>query len=60
MRHARLTSTTTGALDVIMRDTIVRVESRRPPGVRSTSTTSSAPEVSAASIASVKYSDVTG
>ena len=43
-----------------MRDTMVRVESSSPPGVRKTSTTSSAPDVSAASMASVKYSDVIG
>jgi len=54
------TNTTTGARDVIIRDTILRVESSRPPGVRNTSTTSSAPDVSAASIASMKYSAVIG
>ena len=41
------TSTATGAREVIMRDTIVRVESSRPPGVRRMKTTRSAPEVSA-------------
>ena len=34
------TNTTTGARDVIMRETIVRVDSRSPPGVRRTKTTS--------------------
>ena len=54
------TNTTTGVRAVIIRDTMLRVESSRPPGVRNTSTTSSAPDVSAASIASMKYSAVIG
>jgi hypothetical protein len=54
------TKTTTGARDVIIRDTMLRVESSRPPGVRKTRTTSSAPEVSATSMASMKYSAVIG
>ncbi len=41
------TNTTTGARDVIMRETIVRVESSSPPGVRRTKTTTAAPDVSA-------------
>ena len=34
------TNTTTGARDVMMRETIVRVDSSSPPGVRRTKTTS--------------------
>ena len=44
------TNTTTGARDVMMRETIVRVDSSSPPGVRRTKTTSVAFEVSASSM----------
>ena len=50
------TKTTTGARDVIMRETIARVESSRPPGVRRMNTTTSAPDESAWLIVSMKYS----
>ena len=45
------TKTTTGARAAIMRDTIVRVESSRPPGVRSSITVTAAPVESARVIA---------
>src|SRR6188474_3121453 len=54
------TKTTTGARDVIMRDTIARVDSSSPPGVRRTNTTMSAPEVSDWLMTSVRYSAETG
>ena len=44
------TKTTTGVRAAIIRDTIVRVESSRPPGVRSTRTVTAAPVVSARAI----------
>ena len=47
------TNTTTGARDVISRETMSRVESSRPPGVRRTMTTTSAPRASAWVIASI-------
>jgi hypothetical protein len=50
------TKTTTGAREVIMRETIVRVESTSPPGVRRTKITASAPAVSASSMTLPRYS----
>jgi hypothetical protein len=54
------TNTTTGARDVMMRETMVRVDSRSPPGVRSTKTTSAAFEPSASSMTPVMYSAAIG
>src|SRR5437870_8891343 len=54
------TYTTTGAREVIMRETIARVESTRPPGVRRMNRTTEAPVVSAWSIAVVRNSDAIG
>ena len=54
------TNTTTGARDEMMRETIVRVDSSSPPGVRRTKTTSVAFEVSASSSAPVRYSAAIG
>ena len=54
------TKTTTGVRAAIIRDTIVRVDSRSPPGVRSTSTTTVAPLVSARVIASSTNSAAIG
>ena len=54
------TNTTTGARDAIIRETMSRVESSRPPGVRRTITTTSAPAASAWVIASSMYSAAMG
>jgi hypothetical protein len=54
------TNTTMGVRAAIMRDTMARVESSSPPGVRSTSTRTVAPEVSARAIASSTNSAATG
>ena len=54
------TNTTTGVRASIIRETIVRVESTRPPGVRSTNTTAAAPRASARSIAPTMNSAETG
>ena len=54
------TKIATGVLAAIMRETIARVESTSPPGVRSVNTTSVAPARSARSIVSIMYSAETG
>ena len=54
------TKIATGVLAAIMRDTIARVESSSPPGVRSVNTTSAAPARSARSSVSIMYSAETG
>jgi hypothetical protein len=54
------TNTTTGARDASMRDTMARVESSSPPGVRRMMITTAAPDVSASFTASVRYSADTG
>ena len=54
------TKTATGVAAEIMRDTIARVESTRPPGVRRMKTISVAWAASAASMACVMYSAETG
>ena len=54
------TKIATGVLAAIIRVTMVRVESTRPPGVRSVKTTSAAPARSARSIVSIMYSAETG
>src|SRR5439155_17147545 len=54
------TKTTIGVLAAIMCETISRVESTSPPGVRSVNTTSAAPVRSARSIVSIMYSADTG
>ena len=54
------TKTTTGAREVMIRETMVRVDSSSPPGVRRTTTTSSALERSASSITPVRYSAAIG
>ena len=54
------TYTAMGVFEANMRETIVRVESRRPPGVRSVKTSSEAPSRSARSIASTMNSAETG
>jgi hypothetical protein len=54
------TKTMTGVRAAIIRDTIVRVESSRPPGVRKTNTVTAAPEVSARAMTSSKNSAAIG
>src|SRR5207248_10999449 len=54
------TNTATGVFAATMCDTMSRVESMRPPGVRSVKTTSAAPVRSARSIVSIMYSADTG
>jgi hypothetical protein len=54
------TKTTTGAREEMIRETMVRVDSSSPPGVRRTTTTSSAFELSASSITPVRYSAAIG
>lgn len=54
------TNTATGVLPATMRDTIARVESTRPPGVRKVRTTSAAPAWSARSSVVTMYSAETG
>ena len=57
---AGATKTATGVFAAIMRETMERVESTRPPGVRSVNTMSVAPLRSASSIVSIMYSADTG
>jgi hypothetical protein len=52
--------TATGVFAAIMWDTMARVESTRPPGVRSVNTMSVAPFRSARSIVPIMYSAETG
>ena len=54
------TKTTTGACEEMIRETMVRVDSSSPPGVRRITTTRSAFERSASSITPVRYSAVIG
>jgi hypothetical protein len=54
------TKITTGVLEAIMLDTMVRVESSSPPGVRNVNTTRTAPARSARSSVSIMYSAETG
>ena len=53
-------NTTIGARAAIMRDTIVRVDSTRPPGVRNTSTVAAAPAPSARAMTSSMNSAAMG
>ena len=57
---AGATKTATGVFAAIMRETMDRVESTRPPGVRRVNTMSVAPLRSASSIVSIMYSADTG
>ena len=54
------TNMATGVLAAISRETIARVESTSPPGVRSVKTTSAAPARSARSSVAIMYSAETG
>ena len=54
------TKIATGVLAAIMRETIARVESSSPPGVRNVNTTSAAPAASARLSVSIMYSADTG
>ncbi len=54
------TKIATGTFAAIIRVTIARVESSSPPGVRKVNTTSTAPAISACSIASIMNSAETG